>query len=290
MRHTAFGIVSDGVDAVRKAARHNLRDGSDFLKVVLETQEAGYPSLTPDTAAALATAAHAEGRLAVAHVGTQRDAEDAVRAGVDGLMHLFVDSAPRASLIDAIVARKVFVAPTITILQSHCGVAPGAALVADPRVAPFLSDKEKKRLGWTPRSRPEGPCMEHLHSSVKMLAGRAPILAGTDAINRGTAHGPSLHGELAALVAAGLSPEAALAAATSAPARAFRLHDRGRIAAGLLADLALVDGDATRDVGRSLSLERVWKRGRPFDRAAFAARVSNRALTRARLDTRARGP
>lgn len=33
MRHTAFGIVSDGVDAVRKASRHNLRDGSDFLKI-----------------------------------------------------------------------------------------------------------------------------------------------------------------------------------------------------------------------------------------------------------------
>lgn len=33
MRNTALGIVADGVDAVRKAARHNLRDGSDFLKV-----------------------------------------------------------------------------------------------------------------------------------------------------------------------------------------------------------------------------------------------------------------
>jgi len=33
MRHTAFGIVADGVDAVRKAARHNLRAGSDFLKI-----------------------------------------------------------------------------------------------------------------------------------------------------------------------------------------------------------------------------------------------------------------
>ncbi len=33
MRHTAFGIVADGADAVRKAARHNLRDGSDFLKI-----------------------------------------------------------------------------------------------------------------------------------------------------------------------------------------------------------------------------------------------------------------
>jgi imidazolonepropionase-like amidohydrolase len=33
MRHTAFGIVADGVSAVIKAARHNLRDGSDFLKI-----------------------------------------------------------------------------------------------------------------------------------------------------------------------------------------------------------------------------------------------------------------
>lgn len=33
MRHTAFGIVADGADAVRKAARHNLREGSDFLKI-----------------------------------------------------------------------------------------------------------------------------------------------------------------------------------------------------------------------------------------------------------------
>jgi imidazolonepropionase-like amidohydrolase len=33
MRDTAFGIVADGADAVRKAARHNLRDGSDFIKI-----------------------------------------------------------------------------------------------------------------------------------------------------------------------------------------------------------------------------------------------------------------
>ncbi len=33
MRSTVFGVVADGPDAVRKAARHNLREGSDFLKV-----------------------------------------------------------------------------------------------------------------------------------------------------------------------------------------------------------------------------------------------------------------
>jgi len=33
MRHDSFGIIADGADSVRKAARHNLRAGSDFLKL-----------------------------------------------------------------------------------------------------------------------------------------------------------------------------------------------------------------------------------------------------------------
>ena len=60
-----------------------------------------------------------------------------------------------------------------------------------------------------------------------------PILAGTDAINPGTAHGASIHRELELLVAAGLSPSEALAAATSVPAAIFGLSGRGRIAPGV---------------------------------------------------------
>jgi imidazolonepropionase-like amidohydrolase len=33
MRHSAFGVVADGADAVRKAARHVLRAGADFIKI-----------------------------------------------------------------------------------------------------------------------------------------------------------------------------------------------------------------------------------------------------------------
>ena len=33
MRHSAFGVVADGPDAVRKAARHVLRAGADFIKI-----------------------------------------------------------------------------------------------------------------------------------------------------------------------------------------------------------------------------------------------------------------
>jgi len=100
-----------------------------------------------------------------------------------------------------------------------------------------------------------------------------PILAGTDAPNPGTAHGASMHREMELLVKAGLTPAEALAAATSRPARTFGLTDRGRIAAGLRADLLLVKGDPTQDITATRDIVAVWKTGAPLDRAAVRAAV-----------------
>jgi imidazolonepropionase-like amidohydrolase len=105
-----------------------------------------------------------------------------------------------------------------------------------------------------------------LGSVARLHAAGVPILAGTDAPNPGTAHGPSLHGELELLVRAGLTPVEALRAATSTPARVFRLGDRGRIAPGMRADLVLVDGDPTSDVTATRRITRIWKNGFPVDR------------------------
>jgi hypothetical protein len=70
-----------------------------------------------------------------------------------------------------------------------------------------------------------------------------------------------MHHELASLVGAGLSPLQALAAATSAPAKAFRLGQRGRIAKGYKADLLLVEGDPTTRIGATRRIVAVWKDG-----------------------------
>ena len=59
-----------------------------------------------------------------------------------------------------------------------------------------------------------------------------------------TVHGISVHRELELLVTGiGLSPLQALAAATTNPAEAFRLTDRGHIKVGYKADLLLVRGN-----------------------------------------------
>jgi imidazolonepropionase-like amidohydrolase len=58
-----------------------------------------------------------------------------------------------------------------------------------------------------------------------------------------------------------MTPAQALTAATIAPARAFRLTDRGAIRPGLRADLVLVEGDPTRDILATRRIVAVWKRG-----------------------------
>jgi imidazolonepropionase-like amidohydrolase len=93
MRHTAFGIVADGAEAVRKAARHNLRDGVDFLKIHVSGGVAT-PSDPLDSvqytaaeiAAAVEEAAHRRTYVA-AHAYLPESISMAVANGVHSIEH-----------------------------------------------------------------------------------------------------------------------------------------------------------------------------------------------------------
>jgi hypothetical protein len=120
-------------------------------------------------------------------------------------------------------------------------------------------------------------------AAVRQLkAANVPILAGTDAANPGTAHGISLHGELELLVQAGLTPLEALRAATSAPAKAFGLSDRGRIAPGMRADLLLVEGNPSQDIRMTRRIVGVWKAGTALDRNRWRKQVAEVRVAAAR--------
>ncbi len=92
------------------------------------------------------------------------------------------------------------------------------------------------------------------------------ILAGTDAPLRNSPPGFGLHAELALLVRAGMSPFAALRAATLLPARYFGIADSlGTIAAGMVADLVLVGANPLADIGNARQIEGVVANGRWLD-------------------------
>lgn len=104
MRTTTFGIVADGVEAVRKAARHNLREGSDFLKVHVSGGVAT-PSDPLDSVqythdelrAAVVEAEHRHTYVA-AHAYSPTSIQLAVQAGVHTIEHgnLLDDTAAKA--------------------------------------------------------------------------------------------------------------------------------------------------------------------------------------------------
>jgi hypothetical protein len=220
---------------------------------------------------ALVAAAHKRGKLAVVHIGTQQDAHDAIEVGADGLVHTFVDTPPDAEFGRFVANHHAFVIPTLAVNLSVTGTAGSAALLKDPRMTAFISQANEAVMQQGFPRRP-GTTLDIANgsASVRLLkAAGVPILAGTDAPNPGTAHGSTLHRELELLVSAGLTPTEALVAATSAPAKAFRLADRGRIAAGRKADLLLVDGDPTNDITATRAIVSIWKDGVRFDREAY---------------------
>lgn len=245
-----------------------IAEGSDFIKIVLEAGGKGTSkmnSLDLATAKALIDAAHQRGKLAVVHVSNEADARAALDAGADGLVHLFLGAAPDAAAVDSLAQlakrKGAFVIPTFAVLESAAGVR-GDDLLADAGLAPLV-DREgaatlKARYG--AQARPQALATPRAVTAALARAG-VPILAGTDAGNAGTLYGISMHRELAALVEAGLTPTVALAAATAAPATAFKLGQRGCIASGCKADLLLVEGNPAADIKATRQIVEVWKDG-----------------------------
>jgi len=94
------------------------------------------------------------------------------------------------------------------------------------------------------------------------------ILAGTDEI------GFALIRELELYVQAGMTPAEALATATINPAREFRVSDRtGSLAMGKLAELALIDGDPSKNIGDLRQVELVMRDGKMMDAAALRSAI-----------------
>jgi imidazolonepropionase-like amidohydrolase len=259
-----------------------IAEGSDYIKLIVETGEAygmNLPTLSKSDLTALITAAHKRGKMAVVHVSTLHGARDAIDAGADALVHIFADKVPDAGFGAFVAAHHAFVVPTLTVNESTTGVGSGTSLTTDAHLVAYLHPDEMTSLK-TSFPKAKDLSLDNAYAAVQQLkkAG-VPILAGTDAPNPGTAHGASMHRELELLVKSGLTPVEALTAATSLPAKHFKLNDRGRIAAGLRADLLLVDGDPTTDILATRSIAGVWKNGAALDRQPEPKRAAAAPVT-----------
>lgn len=102
---TVMSIIADGPDALRKAARHLLRDGSDFLKIHVSGGVASpadplhATQYTPEEVRAVVTEADHRGTYVAAHAYSPEAITMAVREGVHSIEHGNLLDAPTAALL-----------------------------------------------------------------------------------------------------------------------------------------------------------------------------------------------
>ena len=243
--------------------------GSDYIKFMVDDGSIeghpGLPMLDQETLDAGVAEAHRLGMMTIAHALTVETKKMALKAGIDGLAHVFMDRPHDQEIVQLLVGSGAFVVPCIVLNSSMMGFT-GADLAADPRVARRLSPEWLETLKSSFNHYPQGNIQGVLDTVRALHTAGVDILVGTDVSSPlpflgGLAHGASVHHELQFLVRAGLPPVDALRAATSTPARRFGLTDRGRILPGLRADLLLVDGDPTKAIEDTLNIAGVWRRG-----------------------------
>ncbi len=184
-------------------------------------------------------------------------------------------------LINQFAGSSTWWTPTLQTMRLGA-LAGNADYRADPRLryVPYVL----RKLMWEPDANSmaaEGTDApgRNLHAEMYQLAlqhvGQAhaaggKLLAGTDAFDSYVFPGFSLHDELVALVAAGLSPAAALRTATIDAARFSGVEDDfGSIALGKTADVILLNADPLRDIRNTQQIAGLFFNGQYFDRSSL---------------------
>ncbi len=242
-----------------------------------------YNSIKPELVPILAKEAHARSMQVIGHIPVHMLANEAVRAGYDGIEHInmvflnfladhetdtrttarFSIVADKATTVDLkgkpvqdffalLREKKTVIDPTLVAFESTLGGVPGKITPGSEWLVARLPVQTQRYFLMGGLPIPEGKeqarqeSWEHVIATVKALRdAKVTVVAGTDALA-----GLSLHRELELFVHAGLSPAEALRSATIVPAREMRRDKKsGSIAVGKDADLVVVDGDPLARIG-----------------------------------------
>jgi len=231
--HGFLATEADGPDEVRKAVREQLRAGATAIKlfasggVMTPGVDPRSPSFTEEEMRAGVEEAHKAFRPVGAHAQATEGIKNAIRAGVDSIEHgVWLDD----EAIQLMCERGTYLVATLTAPYqiAHCGLEAG--------IPAYMVDK-----GWQ--------VLEAHHQSFqRAIEAGVRIAMGTDQGTPVNKPGENAQ-EIVRMVGLGMSPGAAIMAATAWASELLRIQDEtGRIAEGLAGDFVVLAGDPLQDI------------------------------------------
>jgi len=253
-------------EAGRAGVRYLASHGADAVKVWFINR----PDMDLEAMSRAVAAAGDEARKAglplIVHATGLAEAKAALRAGPRLLVHSVMDKPVDDEFLSLARDAETIYCPTLTVVDGYGRLARAALDRKAPDVddAAGCVDEEMMKLIATTASIPLDRVPKPPPGAEERAAARGrtmaenlvrvheagiPIAMGTDAGNPLTLHGVSVHAEMEAMAAAGLSPMDVIVASTKGGARAMgRLEELGTVEAGKAADLLVLDADPTASV------------------------------------------
>ena len=232
---------ADGLDGVVRVARGQIARGVDFIKIYADYRWGPNgetrPGFTLGEIQRIVEAAGSSGRPVVAHASSPEGMRRAIMGGVETIEH---GDEGTPEIWKLMVEKNVAFCPTIAAGDATSQYA-GWKKGVDPEPARITRKRETFRAA--------------LAAGVKMCFG------GDVGVY---AHGDNVR-ELELMVEWGMTPAAALVAATSGNATYFRQAERiGRVKVGLFADLIAVTGDPSANLRALRNVKFVMKNGKVY--------------------------
>jgi imidazolonepropionase-like amidohydrolase len=241
-----FRIEADGMNGMRQAARQQIKDGVNVIKltvtggVMTPGIKPGVPKLNRDEIEAVVQEAHKMGIKVAGHAEGLQGVNDAIAVGIDSIEHgYFMNNEAGLRML---VERGTFLVPTIMAYDL-------IAIGIDQGVPPEAVENAQMALEYNTVG---------FRNAVE--AG-AKIAMGSDAGTAFNDHGLNWR-ELIYMVKHGMTPIQAIVSATKNAAELLGLDDKiGTLEAGKLADVIVVDGNPLEDIAQIGNVVWVMKDG-----------------------------
>ncbi len=271
------GFLPTDVNEVRWRVRELATQEVDVVKMWVDTKFGTVTKITPEIREAIVREAATHGIPAAAHIYDEEDVRQLADIGVTDFVHSVRDHEVDASFVAYAVEKGLSFAPALGQAQHFWYLAenPDDLHAEDFRQA-FTAAKADRLL--QPGGRQQllaNPNLAKLkadfalaQSFIKTMHDAGVMIAvGSDSGVGQIAFGWGTHHEMAQLVAAGLTPMEAIAAATGNSARVLEGRDAefGVLAAGKIADLVILGADPRIEIGNTRAIEWVMQSGQWLD-------------------------